>query len=225
MAEERRTQEVEASPEEARFLRRFVRRTTLPWIASALRAGGSRPRRGALSASARGALGFGAERIPRVGGARRAPRRACEPARKAGRPRVRPLHRAGELRRRRRGSSGEAGSRARRTAGALAGRPGHGVARRPDRDPRPPLQARIASRPPGAGTRRPGEGRADASLRRRAVHPVEVHGRIAPGRRGRASALRSSSLAARASAPGLARPPSWYHLQRLRRDAHRKDPP
>lgn len=33
MADERRTQEVEASPEEARFLRRFVRRTTLPWIA------------------------------------------------------------------------------------------------------------------------------------------------------------------------------------------------
>ncbi len=32
MADERRTETVEASPEEARFLRRFVRRTTLPWI-------------------------------------------------------------------------------------------------------------------------------------------------------------------------------------------------
>jgi len=33
MADERRGQAVEASPEEARFLRRFVRRTVLPWIA------------------------------------------------------------------------------------------------------------------------------------------------------------------------------------------------
>jgi hypothetical protein len=33
MADERQTQAVEASPEEARFLRRFVRRTMLPWIA------------------------------------------------------------------------------------------------------------------------------------------------------------------------------------------------
>ena len=33
MADERRMEEVQASPEEARFLRRFVRRTVLPWIA------------------------------------------------------------------------------------------------------------------------------------------------------------------------------------------------
>lgn len=33
MADERQTQAVEASPEEARFLRRFVRRTMFPWIA------------------------------------------------------------------------------------------------------------------------------------------------------------------------------------------------
>jgi len=32
MADERRQETVEASPEEARFLRRFVRRTVLPWI-------------------------------------------------------------------------------------------------------------------------------------------------------------------------------------------------
>jgi len=32
MTEKQREQEIQASPEEARFLRRFVRRTTLPWF-------------------------------------------------------------------------------------------------------------------------------------------------------------------------------------------------
>ena len=141
MADERRTQEVEASPEEARFLRRFVRRTTLPWIACvgalaglALGVALSPPPPAALSAAAPSASDASAahdELRAELASLREALAALDPPG---------PSRRRAP--RRRRGSPGEARSRARRTARRPRRPPRPRVVGRPDRDPRPPLQPR-----------------------------------------------------------------------------------